>query len=46
MDFYLTQGIFDDGITVEKAIEKVKAVDKLTLSPKISVVYLLGGEEN
>ncbi len=46
MDFYLTQGIFDDGVTVETAAEKINAVDKLSLEPKISVVYLLGGEEN
>lgn len=45
MDFYLTQGIFDDGITVEKAIENINAVDSLSLKPRISVVYLLGGEE-
>ena len=46
MDFYLTQGIFQDGVTVEQAIEKINEVDEIQLEPRISVVYLLGGEEN
>ncbi|GEM_PF-499985 len=45
MDFYLTQGIFDDGVSVAEAIEKIEQVEKITLRPKISVVYLLGGEK-
>ncbi|MBQ9519116.1 MAG: insulinase family protein [Firmicutes bacterium] len=45
MDFYLTQGIFGDGVTVEEAIKRIDKVDKISLDPKISVVYLLGGEE-
>jgi predicted Zn-dependent peptidase len=45
MDFYLTQGIFEDGVSVAEAIEKIEQVEKITLIPKISVVYLLGGEK-
>ncbi|MBR6400487.1 MAG: insulinase family protein [Firmicutes bacterium] len=44
MDFYLIQGILDDKVSPEKAIDKVKAVDRIDLHPRISVVYLLGSE--